>query len=1271
MEQCPEVTASWVSKLFFCWLSPIFRKGRKRPLTEADTFPLNPAMGSRRLTDELEHQWQKQLKTGNPSLIKAILKQHAKEILLLLSVFVIEGVARTTATYLSIKVVSYFDPESGTTQSEAFLMAGYCLAVNLYLSVSTSYFFYRMDRIGAYMRIGATGLIYRKCCRLSQAELADKSIGHILTLITNDTQRLDEEIIVVSPLLGVCFVVPLAYFMLAIEIGYVPASITFATMLLAVPGQVLLGRAVVWLRGKTAPITDERVKLINEVFTSMKVIKMYGWEIVFKDMIEKVRAKEIFYIGLLLITRGINLAVLLIWAPVLTLMVTSAYMFYTGQIITMTDIFTLLSIVLTVRNYLHMFLGFSFSVIAQFCQTLTRIQTFLFCDEVNHLGAFKGIQSDVDCVILNPVTEKLIRNDTLSMNNATVSWGQNQFTLSHISVDIRPGEIVAIVGPVGCGKTTLLMAFLDELDHKSGVYKVPGNAGYASQIPWIYDGTVEENILFNRTLDSERLKTCIEACCLRGDLELLPDGLYTLVGERGVQLSGGQRARVSLARAVYGTENIMLLDDPLSAVDSKIANQIFNNLIEGYIASRTRVLVTHATQFLPRVDRIIMMNLDKMEDCEGCRVGRVTHVGTFVELVAQGVYLTAHDCDPNVKKPKLIEFETSAKKDSFTGEGVQLKAIQVNEQKIVGSIGRRIYVRFISIALGYMIFPIFLVSFAVPCALIIIQHDFLLEWSRKSTAGEFEDDELYSQFNTYTVLACGAIVIVLLQLLLSYLILNHSGKVLHDRALLATMRSPIRWFDNNPIGMIINRFTKDAYYMDEVFPIMFIEAITIVCGFCAFLVIIFVASFWSILGIVPMLILMVWVLKYYTTTSVELRRIEATKRSPLFSHLSHTLVGLTTIRASGQIPKYEEIHFKTRDEHSAVWMMLIPAGRWLALRLDLLSCSIVTAGTFFCMGLGSSLNPGLAGLAIIYIQNVMGDFQYMIILCTEVENIMTSIERFFEFAELPPEPPLSFPEDNDAARQDKDNLGVIEFKSVSMRYAPESPYVLRDVTFKINPGEKIGIVGRTGAGKSSLIQALFRMVEVEGNIFVNGTMTRLIGLHKLRCCMSIIPQETLLFSESLRMNLDPFSQFSDNEIWDVLEHVELKDFVSRGRDGIQMKIQEGGGNLSAGQRQLLCLARALLRKNKILVIDEATANADEKTDKLIQKTIRERFEECTVLMIAHRINTVIDSDRIIVMDNGTVVELDTPAALLDNVDGIFYNLARETGKLNMLIELAS
>ena len=1274
MEQCPEVAASWISQLFFCWLSPLFRKGNERPLIEADIFPLNPIMGSRRLTEGLEYHWKEQLKTRKPSLLKAILKQHVREILLFSFCFIIEGLLATTTTYLSTRVVSYFDQESSTTQVEAFMITGCCVAINLYLNITTSYFFYRVDRIGACMRIAVTGLVYRKACRLSQAEIADKSIGHIITLITNDAQRLDENFNVTSTFFSTPFMLPLAFFMLGEEIGYIPTAIAFATMIIAVPLQLLLGRAVAWLRVKTAPVTDERVKLINEVFTSMKVIKMYGWEMMFKEMIERVRAKEMSYIGLHLICKGLNIACMFSWGSVLTPMVTSAYMLNSGQVMTMTNTITLISIVLIVRFYLHMMLGHSFIVLAQFFQTVKRIQTFLFCDEVKCFGLFE--ENNVDeqyikhnmCssieVLCHTDERKLTKTEaSIYMSDVSISLGEMQFTLSNISLEILKGELVAIVGPVGCGKSSLLKAFLGELENESGFYKRPVNAAYVSQEAWIYDGTVEENILFNRPLDNETFERCIEACCLKEDLDQLPNGKYTLVGERGVQLSGGQRARISLARAAYGTEDIIFLDDPLSAVDSKSATHIFRDLIKGNIASRTRVLVTHATQFLSEVDKIIIMDLDIIDDFKNCRVGRVTHVGTFAELSAQGLHLTEEVFAPDMIKSRLVEQLTAETKITPKEETCQNKVTKVNEQKKAGSIDKRSYVRFISLGLGYIIFPFFLIFSVIPRALIVIQQEALLEWSRKLAAGEFEDEERYEQFETYVVWACGAVIVLVLQLTLSSLILNHSGKILHERALIATIRSPLGWFDNNPIGLLINRFTKDAYYMDEMFPAMFIEFLNIGVLYSVSLIFVAFASWWSIFGIVPLLILSVLVVRYYTTTSVEIKRIEAIKRSPLFSHVSHTLTGLTTIRASKQVTTYEDIHFRTRDEHTSAWMTNAIAERWLATRLDLLSGIVVAVGYLFCVGLGKSLSPVVAGLAIVYLQSSMIVFQYVIILATTVENLMTSIERIFEFAELPPEPPLYLPGDKQEGTQENDGNGLIEFKSVNMRYSSSGPYVLNNVTFDIRPGEKIGIVGRTGAGKSSLLQALFRMVESEGDIFVNGTLTRDMGLHKLRCSMSIIPQESLLFAESLRVNLDPFSEFSDNQIWEVLSDVELKQFVSSGREGIQMKIQEGGRNLSAGQRQLLCLARALLRNNKIIVIDEATASVDEKTDKLIQKTIREKFVNNTVLTIAHRINTVIDSDRIIVIDNGTIAEIDTPEALLAKVGGIFHCLAQESGNL--------
>ena len=588
---------------------------------------------------------------------------------------------------------------------------------------------------------------------------------------------------------------------------------------------------------------------------------------------------------------------------------------------------------------------------------------------------------------------------------------------------------------------------------------------------------------------------------------------------------------------------------------------------------------------------------------------------------------------------------------------------------------RKIYLKYITLSMGYIAIPILLIAIIAPQVITIYQEQFVIAWvqdeheSRANLSSKSGDLYDKNDYRIYVGLAVGAILVLLGRSVVYIAVVHGAGHKLHNKALFAVLRSPMRFFDTTPIGTIINRFSKDTFFMDERWTSVSHSFICYSSTILAALLLVVVANYWFLIPLVFMSGILIFIVRYYIKTSIELRRIEAVKRSPILSQISSTLAGLATIRAGGQVEVFESQHYELRDDHTKCWMLYHAANHWLAYRLDTLMMGLIAVASFLLVSLRDVVGESVAGLALVHIVKVISVMQWAVRLFTETENTMTAIERIFSFADLPSEAPLQTSGmkvalEGDAPSYHSDNAyGVIEFKNVKLKYdnSEEGAYVLHDVTFKTKPSEKIGIVGRTGAGKSTIFQALLRLYESEGEILLDGRSTKQMGLHELRKSIGVIPQESLLFSETLRINLDPFSEYSDEDLWNALEKVELKRYVEAQQEGLEMTIHEGGNNLSAGQRQLLCLARALLKNCKFLLIDEATANVDKKTDKQIQQTIRETFSDCTVLTIAHRINTIIDSDRIMVIDAGKLVDFEDPAVLLRKQKGIFYDLVKETG----------
>ncbi|XP_063690754.1 ATP-binding cassette sub-family C member 4-like [Bolinopsis microptera] len=1296
----PEVNAGIFCSLTFWWIQKIFTTGYKRPLTKDDIFPIDPRLQSERLTALLEQQWFREIeKTKNPSLAVTVLKRHRFTFLWLFVAFNFEAAFRCTVPFIVARITSYFDPAVEMTQKTALLWS-VCLLLMMFTMVGfRSYLYYRFLHLGTVLRVEITGLVYRKVCRITQQEIGERSVGLILNLITNDAQRLDEGILMTNVLFSIWAVLGITFAIMYTELGIYYTLAVFVPVLLCVPIQLGIGRLVTYLREKVSVLTDRRVKIIHEIILFMKVIKMYGWELMFKKLVEKIRRKESVLIGIFVWTQSV---VSVIWytIPVVSLLIAISVKTYAEEPMKTSEIFFFLLILNPLTTYLNAFLGRAFSYISQLITSFRRIEDFLNADEIKHIHKKAAISNLTNDVIVNKSflhkdaeasnnngleSTKIKSNEmAVTLDNFSSKWGPNVFSLKGLNLTVKKGELIAVVGPVACGKTTLLMSLLQELEHE-GILNIDRSVGFSSQVPWIFNGNIEENILFNRPLDKEKLNKCIESCYLTKDLELFPSGLYTLVGERGVQLSGGQKARVNLARAVYGQDPIILLDDPLSAVDSRCAKHIFNKLIKDQLAGKTRILVTHATHFLSEVDRIVVMDTEVVTDGNKTKVvGKISHVGTYSQLVSKGLKLSIFGSEDKksrrIRKISKLSYGTDdAEFDQDSDINETKKPAQREEEKKTGTLNKMLYIKYATLSIGYIAIPILLVILVAPQILSIYQQQYAIEWLNERhvlrvnlTKKEMEHFDK-THFETYVCLAIGATLLFIGRSVVYISLIYRSGKKLHNEALFAILRSPTRLFDTTPIGKNDNqRFTKDTYFMDERLSYVSLDFLGLFLIFSASVGLAVIANYWFIIPLILLVTTLLYTVRYYLRTSVEIRRIEASQRSPILSHISATLSGMTTIRANNQIEIFESKHYHARDEHTRCWILFQAASHWFSLRLDCLTVLNCVIATFLAVLLKEVVGASVAGLAVVYITNMVNGFQWCIRQYTETENMMTAVERIYMFADLPSEAPLEVTDKRTIVVRNKvATSGVIEFRNVSLKYDPEGDYILRDLSFLTKPCEKIGIVGRTGAGKSTILQALFRMVEPEGEILLDGMLTREMGLHELRRSISIIPQESLLFSETLRVNLDPFSEFSDDYLWDALEKVKLKSYVSAQTGGLEMMVQEGGGNLSAGQRQLLCLARALLKDNKFLVIDEATANVDELTDQLIQQTLRQEFSKCTVLTIAHRINTIIDSDRIMVIDEGKLAEFDHPALLLKRPESIFYDLVNETGMFEVLLDQAN
>ncbi|XP_066145734.1 multidrug resistance-associated protein 1 isoform X1 [Euwallacea fornicatus] len=1327
---CPEDGASFISRLVFAWFDKMTWTGFRKPLETQDLWDLNPADSAAEVVPIFEKHWKETLlkskkiapharaqfkgdtgqidflpeKKTEASVLPALVRSFGLMFLFGASLKFIQDILMFISPQILGFIITF-------VKTGGYFWHGPLFAVLMFVTATIqtlilAQYFNRMFIVGMRIRTALVATIYRKSLKISNKARKERTAGEIVNLMSVDAQKFMDLTAYLNMIWSAPLQICLSMYFLWQELG--PSVLAgLAVMIFLIPINGFIANKTKSLQMKQMKNKDERVKLMNEVLSGIKVLKLYAWEPSFEAQVLKIRDKEV---KVLKEAAYLNAGTSFIWscAPFLVSLVSFATYVLVDEnnVLDASKAYVSISLFNILRFPLSM-LPMMISNMVQTWVSVKRINTFMNAEELDP----------------NTITHDSNEAEPLVIENGNFSWGgDDDSTLKNVNIRIPHRTLSAVVGPVGSGKSSLICALLGEMDKVSGRVNTYGTVAYVAQQAWIQNATLKDNILFGKPFNKSMYDKVIEACALKPDFEMLPGGDQTEIGEKGINLSGGQKQRVSLARAVYADADIYYLDDPLSAVDSHVGKHIFEQVLgpKGLLKRKTRVLVTHGITYLPHTDKIYVLNHGEISE-NGTYQELLDKKGAFAEFLLQHIQEQDEDEEARRIRSKLSESSEldelktqlsrqlselgedvsrqfvrkrsrTSESKSETGSNPALngslqrqksqdsnksprkeskgvngpiqgeKLIEV-EKSETGSVSWQVYKHYLlSIGIFVVIITVFLNMLFQ--AFSIGSNVWLGVWADDKNMvnenGTVNTSKRDLYLGVYGALGVGQVVVIFFASLALYVGTLNAAKKLHLVLLSNILRAPnTTFFDVTPIGRILNRFSKDVDTLDTVLPMTLRGWITCFFSVIGTLVVTSYTTPPFIIVILPIGLIYYFIQRFYVATSRQLKRLESVSRSPIYSHFGETVSGVQAIRAYGQQDRFTRESETKVDQNQICYYPSIISNRWLAVRLEMIGNFIILFAALFAV-LGKDQLPGLVGLSITYCLQITQTLNWLVRMTSDVETNIVAVERIKEYAEVPSEAPWDIP--GTIMPTSWPETGAVTFKDYSVRYRPGLELVLNGLNFTVKGGEKVGIVGRTGAGKSSLTLSLFRIIEAsDGQIIIDGVNVASLGLHTLRSRLTIIPQDAVLFSGSLRMNLDPFDTHSDDDVWRSLELAHLKAFVKGLAAGLNHEVAEGGENLSVGQRQLVCLARALLRKTKILILDEATAAVDLETDDLIQRTIKTEFKECTVLTIAHRLNTIMDSDRVIVLDKGRIVEFDTPSNLLARPDSIFHGMCRDAG----------
>ncbi|KAI3962241.1 hypothetical protein MKX01_030791 [Papaver californicum] len=1237
--ETPFAKAGFLSKLSFWWLNPLLKKGRKKVLEDND-MPMLRKIDRAEACYLLFMKQLKKQKQAKPSILRAIILCHWKEILIS-GFFAFLKVITLSSGPLFVSAFIYV-----AEGKEAFKHEGYVLVILLFFtkfieSLSMRQWCFRCRLMGFQVRSLLSAAIYRKQLRLSNAAKAKRSAGEIINYVTVDCYRVGEFLMWLHHIWASCFQICLGFLILFHAVGLASLA-AIGVIVLSVLCNTPLAILQHKFHSKLVVAQDERLKAVSESMVNMKVLKLYAWEMNFKSIIERLRKQEVKLLKDVQQLRGCNLCLSYI-SPILASFAILVACYFTGIPLNARNVFTFLATLGIVQEPVSLCPDIIETVIHAKV-ALRRIIKFLEAEEV-------------ECEKIRQIDFAEQHEHAVIISSGNLSWEENPSipTLRSINLKVKVGEKVAICGEVGAGKSTLLAALLGEIPKVDGIVQVYGKIAYVSQVAWIQSGSIQENILFGCSMNKQRYQETIEKCLLIKDLEMLPFGDLTEIGERGINLSGGQKQRIQLARALYQDADIYLLDDPFSAVDAHTAISIFNDYIIGALSGKTVLLVTHQVDFLPAFDSILMMSDGEIQHAAPYHMLRSSS-RAFCDLVNAQKDTARTDRLGKVTSLDICEASCEETGKSYCvnqlKDSVEHQLIK-QEERETGDIGWKPFFKYLNQKRSFFYF-----SVAVLCQIIFFGCQILQNYWLAVNVHNLRVSKL-RLILVYFLIGCSSMFFVLFRALFTVALGLESSKSIFDKLLNSLFHAPLAFYESTPLGRILSRVSSDLNVVDVDLPASLLMAIISIINTFSYLGVLSVITWQVLLVCIPTVYLAFFLQRYFSASVKEIVRINGTTKSMLASHLGESITGSMTIRAFEKEHRFFTDNLSFIDKNLSTSFHIYSASEWLNQRLEILCITILCSTALLMVLLPTkTFGPGFVGMALSYGLSLNQLLISTVQLNCTLENDIISVERLNQYMCIPGEAPEVI--DGNRPIPSWPAVGRVEIHQLEIRYRTNTPIVLQGISCTFGGGHKIGIVGRTGSGKSTLIGALFRLVEpVGGKIIIDGVDISKIGLYDLRSRLGIIPQDPTLFIGTVRYNLDPLSQHSDQEIWEVLGKCQLRESVQEKEGGLDSLVQQDGVNWSMGQRQLFCLGRALLRKSQILVLDEATASIDNATDSILQKTIRTEFTSCTVMTVAHRIPTVMDSTMVLAISDGKIIEYDAPMKLMKEEGSLFAQLVKE------------